>query len=437
MKNNYQNQTRILLEEKDLPRNYLNLSFYLKRYLGKLPEPPLHPVTRKPVGPADLAPLFPMELIKQEVSLEEFIPIPQEVHDLYKLYRPTPLIRARRLEKALGTNCSIYFKYEGASPVGSHKLNTALAQAYYNKKEGIKRLTTETGAGQWGTALSLACNYFGLACTVYMVKTSYEHKPYRKVMMETYGAKVFSSPSQKTRAGRKFLKENPATSGSLGMAISEAVEDCVGDPKAHYSLGSVLNHVLLHQTVIGLEAKKQMEMAGEYPDIIIGCFGGGSNMAGISFPFLADKISGKKPKLKVVAVEPTACPSFTQGEYKYDFGDTEGLTPLIKMYTLGHTFMPDPIHAGGLRYHGAAPLVSFLYDQKLITAVAYGQKEVFEAAVFFAKAEGIIPAPESAHAVKAVIDEARKNRRKVILFNLSGHGLLDLGAYEEYLKGGL
>lgn len=435
----YQNNTKIILEEKDLPEKYLNLSFYLKKYLGKLPDPPLHPATKKPVGPEDLAPLFPMELIKQEVSLDEYVPVPEEVRAIYCLYRPTPLIRARRLEKVLDTPAHIYFKYEGVSPVGSHKPNTAIAQAYYNQKEGIKRLTTETGAGQWGSALAMACKFFGLSCTVYMVKVSYNQKPYRRVVMETFGAEVIPSPSTKTQAGRKFLKENPKTSGSLGMAISEAVEDAASDLKAHYSLGSVLNHVLLHQTVIGLEAKKQMDKAGEYPDIIIGCFGGGSNMAGISFPFLADKISGKKADLRVIAVEPKACPSFTEGDYKYDFGDSIGLTPLLMMYTLGHTFVPDPIHAGGLRYHGAAPLTSFLYKQGIIEAVAYAQKPVFEAAMLFAQAEGIIVAPESAHAIKAVIDEAEKckqeNKKKVILFNLSGHGLLDLGAYDEFLKG--
>lgn len=435
------NNTKIVLEEKELPEKYLNISFYLNKYLGKLPEPPLHPGTKKPVGPQDLAPLFPMELIKQEVTLDEFVPIPEEVREVYKLYRPSPLVRARRLEKRLDTPAHIYFKYEGVSPVGSHKLNTALVQAYYNKKEGVKRLTTETGAGQWGTALSLACNFFGLKCTVYMVRVSFEQKPYRRVMMETFGAEVFASPSRQTAAGRKFLEDDPKTSGSLGMAISEAVEDAVNDQNTHYSLGSVLNHVLLHQTIIGLEAKKQMEKIGEYPDTIIGCFGGGSNMAGISFPFLVDKISGEKANLRVMAIEPRACPSFTAGEYKYDFGDTQGLTPLLKMYTLGHAFVPDPIHAGGLRYHGAAPLTSFLYKEGLIEAKAYAQLPVFEAARVFAQAEGIIPAPESAHAIKAVIDEAKKckqeNKKEVILFNLSGHGLLDLAAYDEYLRGKL
>ncbi|TSC53683.1 MAG: tryptophan synthase beta chain [Microgenomates group bacterium LiPW_16] len=433
--------TKIILEEKELPENYLNLSYYLKRYLGKLPEPPLHPGTKKPIGPADLAPLFPMELIKQEVSLEEFIPISEEVREIYKLYRPTPLIRARRLEKFLDTPAHIYFKYEGVSPVGSHKPNTAIAQAYYNKKEGVRRLTTETGAGQWGSALAMATNFFGLECTIYMVKVSYEQKPYRRIMMETFGADVYSSPSNKTAAGRKFLEENPKTSGSLGMAISEAIEDAVSDPKAHYSLGSVLNHVLLHQTVIGLEAKKQMEKVGEYPDIIIGCCGGGSNLSGISFPFLADKISGKKANLRVLAVEPEACPSLTKGEYRYDFGDTVGLTPLLKMYTVGHDFVPAPIHAGGLRYHGDAPLLCFLYNQKIIEAVAYGQRPIFESAVLFAKTEGIVPAPESAHAIKAVVEEAEKAKKeggkKTILFNLSGHGLLDLAAYDEFIHGKL
>jgi tryptophan synthase beta chain len=428
--------TKFMLEEKDLPEKYLNISFYLNKYLGKLPGPPLHPATKKPIGPADLAPLFPMELIKQEVSLSEFIPIPAEVKAIYSLYRPSPLIRARRFEKYLDTPAHIYFKYEGVSPVGSHKPNTAIAQAYYNKKEGIERLTTETGAGQWGSALAMATNFFGLKCTIYMVRVSYQQKPYRRIMMETFGAKVYASPSSKTATGKKFLKEHPQTSGSLGMAISEAIEDAASDPKAHYSLGSVLNHVLLHQSVIGLEAKKQMEKAGEYPDIIIGCCGGGSNLAGISFPFLAEKISGKRPKLRVVAVEPEVCPSLTRGKYAYDFGDTVGLTPLLKMYTVGHDFVPKPIHAGGLRYHGDAPLISFLYDQKIIEAVAYPQKPIFASAILFAKAEGIIPAPESAHAIKAVIDEAekckREKRRAVILFNLSGHGLLDLTAYDAF-----
>lgn len=415
---------KIMLEEKDIPENYLNISYYLKKYLGQLPELPLNPVTKKPIGPSDLTPLFPMELIRQEVTLEKEVEIPEEVRELYKMYRPSPLIRANGLEKSLDTPAHIYFKYEGVSPVGSHKLNTALAQAFYNKKERVKRLVTETGAGQWGSALALACNFFGIDCTVYMVRISYEQKPYRKDLMEVYGAEVFASP-----IGDKNSK------GSLGMAISDAINDVIKSKNSHYALGSVLNHVLLHQTVIGQEAKKQMEKASEYPDIIIGCCGGGSNLAGISFPFIVDKLSGRRKNLRVVAVEPTACPSLTKGEYRYDFGDTAGLTPLLKMYTVGHDFVPSPIHAGGLRYHGDAPLISFCYDKKLIEAVAYEQTLVFEAAVIFAKTEGIVPAPESAHAIKAVIDEAnfakKTDEKKVILFNLSGHGLLDLGAYEK------
>ncbi|MFZ5845514.1 MAG: TrpB-like pyridoxal phosphate-dependent enzyme, partial [Patescibacteria group bacterium] len=409
------------------------------KYLGELPEPPLDPKTRHPVGPEALSRLFPMALIKQEVSLEKEIPIPEEVRELYKLYRPTPLLRAKRLEKALATPARIYFKYEGVSPVGSHKLNTALAQAYYNQKEGVKELTTETGAGQWGSALALACKLFGLKCRVFMVKSSYSQKPYRRTVMELYGAKVFASPSQETTAGRSFLARNPKTSGSLGMAISEAIEVAATTPGAHYALGSVLNHVLLHQSVIGQEAKIQLTKEGVYPEVVVGCCGGGSNLSGIAFPFLADKLSGKRKHLRVVAVEPTACPSLTKGEYRYDSGDTAGLTPLLKMYTVGSDFVPSPIHAGGLRYHGDAPLICFLYHKELIEAVAYGQKEVFEAAKLFAQAEGIIPAPESAHAIKQVIAEAlqakEEGRKKVILFNLSGHGLLDLGAYEAFLSG--
>lgn len=429
-----------ILGSRELPTSYLNLSYYLKNYLGELPEPPLDPKTGNPIGPEALAPLFPMELIKQEVSLEREIPIPEEVRELYKMYRPTPLLRARRLEKALDTPAAIYFKYEGVSPVGSHKLNTALAQAYYNKKEGVKGLTTETGAGQWGSALALACKLFHLTCQVFMVKSSFEQKPYRKTVMRLYGATVFASPSAKTNAGRAFLAHDPVTSGSLGMAISEAIEVAIAQGY-HYALGSVLNHVLLHQTVIGQEAQKQMEKEGVYPDIVIGCCGGGSNLAGISFPFLADKLSGDHPKLRVVAVEPTACPSLTRGEYRYDSGDTAGMTPLLKMYTMGSNFVPSPIHAGGLRYHGDAPLVCFLYHKKLMEAVAYEQREVFAAAQLFAEKEGIIPAPESAHAIRHVIVEAEKakkeGRKKVILFNLSGHGLLDLEGYEQYLDGKL
>ncbi len=427
-------ENKIILSEKDIPTHFYNILPDLPKPL----DPPLNPKTKKPIGPEDLSRLFPMELIKQEVSTESEIEIPEEVREIYKLYRPTPLFRAKRLEKFLDTPARIYYKYEGVSPVGSHKLNTALVQAYYNKKEGVKRLTTETGAGQWGSALAMACNFFGLDCTVYMVKCSYEQKPYRKSIMKIFGANVFPSPSQNTVYGKKVLKESPENSGSLGIAISEAIEDAVSHPDTKYSLGSVLNHVLMHQTVIGQEAKKQLEMANEYPDIIIGCIGGGSNLAGISFPFITDKLKMGK-KLRIIAVEPSACPSLTKGEYKYDFGDTAEMTPLLKMYTLGHTFMPNPIHAGGLRYHGKAPIISLLCNEKIVEARSYSQSPVFKAAIDFAKCEGIIPAPESSYAIKAAIDEALKCREektgKTILFNLSGHGLLDLNAFDKYLSG--
>lgn len=425
-------ETKILLSEKDIPRQWYNI-------IADLPEPlppVIHPTTRKPVGPEDLAPIFPMALIQQEVSTERWVDIPEEVLEIYKLWRPTPLYRAKALEKALQTPAKIYYKYEGVSPAGSHKPNTAVAQAYYNKKEGVKRLATETGAGQWGSALALACRLMGLACTVYMVKISYQQKPYRRSMMQVWGAEVYPSPSDRTESGKRILAQDKDSPGSLGIAISEAVEDAATHEDTRYSLGSVLNHVLLHQTIIGLEAKKQLEIAGDYPDIVIACHGGGSNFAGISFPFLQDKLTGKKENLRAIAAEPSACPSLTKGYYTYDFGDTAGLTPLIKMYTLGHTFIPSGIHAGGLRYHGAAPLVSFLLDKKLIEAVAYPQVPVFAAAVQFARSEGIIPAPESAHAIKAVIDEAircrEEGKSRVILFNLSGHGHFDLGAYDAY-----
>jgi tryptophan synthase beta chain len=428
-------ETKILLSEKDIPTRWYNIAADLPHPL----DPPLHPGTHQPLGPDDLAPIFPMGLIMQEVSAERWIEIPDQVLDAYRLYRPTPLYRARRLERVLDTPAKIYYKYEGMSPPGSHKPNTAIAQAYYNKQEGVKRLATETGAGQWGSALALACRIFDLECTVYMVKVSYNQKPYRRVMMEVWGANVFASPSEHTRAGRQILSEDADSPGSLGIAISEAVEDAVSRDDTRYSLGSVLNHVLLHQTVVGLEAKKQMEMAGDYPDVVVGCVGGGSNFAGLSFPFLADKFAGKQ--VRALAVEPTACPTLTKGQFRYDFGDTVGLTPLVRMYTLGHTFIPAGIHAGGLRYHGDAPLISLLVKEGLMEAVAYHQNPCFEAAITFARAEGIIPAPEAAHAIKAAFDEAvaakEAGEKRVILFNLSGHGHFDLGAYDDYLAGKL
>ena len=429
--------TQFSLNESEIPEYYLNISYYLKKYLGKLPDPPLNPMTKQPAGPADLSAIFPMELIKQEVSLEEKIAIPEEVRELYKLYRPTSLIRAHRLEKFLDTPAHIYYKYEGASPTGAHKLNTAIAQAYYNKKEGTKTLATETGAGQWGSALALAANFFEMKLVVFMVRVSFDQKPFRKTVMETYGAEVFASPSIETEYGKKVLKSNQNHPGSLGIAISEALETVVKNKGYKYSLGSVLNHVLLHQTVVGLEAKKQIEKAGEYPDVVIGCVGGGSNFAGIAFPFMVDKLSGKKAKTRYIGVEPSSCPTLTKGKYKYDFGDTAQMTPLLKMHTLGSDFIPSPIHAGGLRYHGMAPQISFLYHEKLMEAVTYEQNPVFQAGVDFARCEGIIPAPESSHAIKSAMDEAIKARKegkkKVILFNLSGHGLLDLNGYDKFL----
>jgi len=425
--------TKILLQESEMPTSWYNI-------VPDLPVPPapvLHPGTGQPVGPADLAPLFPMALIMQEVSAERYIEIPEEVQAIYRLYRPSPLIRARRLEKALDTPAHIYYKYEGVSPVGSHKPNTAIPQVYYNMKEGVKRIATETGAGQWGSAVAMATNFFGLQCKVYMVKVSYNQKPYRRIMMETYGASVVASPSVDTNAGRAALAKDPNANGSLGLAISEAVEDAATRDDTKYSLGSVLNHVLMHQTVIGEEALKQMEKAGEYPDVVIGCVGGGSNFAGLVFPFIREKLHGKK--IRLVAVEPEACPSLTKGVYAFDYGDTAQMAPVVKMYTLGHNFMPAGIHAGGLRYHGMSPLVSLLYDQKIIEAVAVHQLPTFAAAVQFARCEGILPAPESAHAIRTAIDEAlrcKKNGRKeVILFNLSGHGHFDLAAYDQYLHG--
>jgi tryptophan synthase beta chain len=433
-------RTKFLLGENDIPKSYYNI------VADMIPKnipmyPPLHPATHQPVGPDDLAPLFPMGLIGQEVSTERDIEIPKPVREIYKLYRPTPLIRARRLEKALDTPAHIYYKYEGVSPAGSHKLNTAIAQAFYNQQEGVKKLSTETGAGQWGSALSMACNFFNMECQVYMVKISYQQKPYRRILMETFGARVTPSPSNETQAGRSILAENPDSPGSLGIAISEAVEvAATSGGTIKYSLGSVLSHVLLHQTVVGQEAMQQMEMAGEAPDVVIGCVGGGSNYAGFAFPFLSEKLKGRS-QARFIAVEPTASPSLTRGLYAYDYGDTVKMTPLVKMHTLGHTFVPAPIHAGGLRYHGMAPLLCSLYDAKYIEAVACHQNPVFEAAVQFARAEGIIPAPEPAHAIRVVIDQALEAKasgeKRVIVFNLSGHGHFDLAAYEQYLAGNL
>ena len=430
-------QTRFTLSEADLPKFWYNI---LADSPVSMP-PVLHPGTLEPVTPEFLNVLFPMELIMQEVSTERYIEIPEEVREAYKLFRPTPLIRARRLEKMLGTPAHIYYKYEGASPTGSHKSNTALAQAYYNKISGTKALTTETGAGQWGSALSMACGFFDLDLEVYMVKVSYDQKPYRRFLMETYGAQVFASPTNLTQAGRSILAEDPDSPGSLGIAISEAVEVAAtsGGTKK-YALGSVLNHVLMHQSVIGEESLKQMDMAGEYPDVVIGCVGGGSNFAGIAFPFLRENLrNGQRTRL--LAVEPCATPSLTRGVYAFDYGDTAQMAPVVKMYTLGHSFIPASIHAGGLRYHGMAPTLCALYDAGLIEAVAVHQKATFDAALMFAHSEGIVPAPESAHAIRSAIDEALQAKetgeKKVILFNLSGHGNFDLTAYDAYNNGRL
>jgi len=430
-------QTRFLLNETDLPKFWYNV-------MADSPVPPqpvLHPATKEPVTPDFLSVLFPMELILQEISTERFIEIPEPVREIYKLYRPTPLIRARRLEQLLGTPAHIYFKNESVSPVGSHKPNTAIPQAFYNKAAGTKAITTETGAGQWGTSLAMACNFFGMDLEVYMVKISYQQKPYRRIFMETYGAQVFASPTDRTEYGRSLLAQDPNNNGSLGIAISEAVEVAAksGGTKK-YSLGSVLNHVLLHQTVIGEEALKQMDLAGEYPDVVIGCVGGGSNFGGIAYPFLRENLKNGR-RTRLVAVEPTATPSLTKGVYTFDYGDTAQMAPIVKMYTLGHTFMPAGIHAGGLRYHGMAPSLSAFYDAGLIEAVAVPQTGTFDAAVMFARTEGIIPAPESAHAIRAAIDEAldakAKGEKRVILFNLSGHGHFDMTAYQSYLSGDL
>ncbi|MCC6527607.1 MAG: TrpB-like pyridoxal phosphate-dependent enzyme [Polyangiaceae bacterium] len=416
-----------------IPTTYYNLL----PDIGVPGSPPLDPATQQPVGPDKLAALFPMALLEQEMSAAVHIPIPEELLEAYADFRPTPLRRARRFEKALGTRSAIYYKYEGVSPVGSHKLNTALAQAYYNREAGVKRIATETGAGQWGTALSYACRTFGIACNVYMVKVSYHQKPFRRTMMELYGASVHASPSQETSYGRSLSASHPDHPGSLGVAISEAIEDTVTHPGTKYALGSVLNHVLLHQTIIGQEALAQLDTLGVFPDVVVGCHGGGSNFAGIAFPFAKHKANGKD--IEIIAAEPASCPTLTKGEFRYDHGDTANMTPLMKMYTLGSGFVPDPIHAGGLRYHGAAPQVSELLARGMIAARAYPQGVTFDVARTFAGAEGIIPAPESAHAIAAAAEVAREadaaGKARTILFNLSGHGLLDLGAYQDFLAG--
>jgi tryptophan synthase beta chain len=427
---------KIFLNESEMPRHWYNIQ-------ADLPEPlppVIHPGTKEPIGPDDLAPLFPMALIAQEVSQERYIEIPDEILDIYKIWRPSPLIRAREWEKALDTPARIYYKWEGVSPAGSHKPNTSIAQAYYNKEEGIRRITTETGAGQWGSALALACNFFDIECKVFMVKVSFYQKPYRRLMMEAWGATCVPSPSQETNAGRTILEKDPDTPGSLGIAISEAVEQAAGRDDTKYSLGSVLNHVMLHQSIIGEEAMKQFEMAGDYPDVVIGCAGGGSNFAGFVFPFVRDKIVDGKD-VKVTAVEPKACPTLTKGLYKYDFGDTACTTPLLRMHTLGHDFIPAPLHAGGLRYHGMAPLVSHLHELGLIESESHHQKTCFDANLSFARAEGHLMAPETSHAMREVMDEALRCKEsgeaKVIAFNASGHGHFDMASYEKYFGGEL
>ena len=427
---------KYLLPENEIPKSWYNLMADLPSH----PEPPLHPGTKQPIGPDDLAPLFPMEIIMQEVSMEREIDIPDPVRSIYKQWRPAPLYRARNLEKFLDTPAKIYYKYEGVSPSGSHKPNTAVPQAFYNAQEGVKKITTETGAGQWGSSLAYAGALFGIDVQVFMVKVSFQHTPYRKALMESFGAQCFASPSEMTNSGRAILEQNPDSSGSLGIAISEAVEIAATNDDTKYALGSVLNHVLMHQSIVGLESIKQMEMAGDYPDVIVGCTGGGSNFAGIAFPFLGQKLRGGSD-IDIVAVEPAACPSLTKGQYAYDFGDTGQMTPLVKMHTLGSSFIPPAFHAGGLRYHGMAPLVSHIKDLGLIDAVSYTQLEVFEAGVQFARAEGIIPAPEANHAVKGAIVEALKCKKegqsKTILFNLCGHGHFDMQAYTDYFAGKL
>jgi len=427
---------KIVLSESEMPNKWYNI---IADMVNK-PMPMLHPGTKQPLKPEEMEGLFAKELVVQEFSQERFIEIPDEVQQLYKIYRPSPLVRASGLEKALDTPAKIYFKNESVSPVGSHKLNSALPQAYYNKVQGIKHITTETGAGQWGSAMSIACKHFGLDLQVYMVKVSYEQKPYRKSIMQTYGADVISSPSVRTAAGRAFLEKHPNSSGSLGIAISEAIEVAVSQPDTRYTLGSVLNHVMIHQSIIGLEAEKQLAIAGDYPDVVIGCFGGGSNFSGLAFPLLRYNLTAGK-KTRFIAAEPASCPKLTRGKFEYDFGDTEGMTPLIPMFTLGHDFAPADIHAGGLRYHGAGAIISQLVKDKFIEAQSVKQLDTFEAGVLFARAEGIIPAPESTHAIAVAIQEALKAKEegaeKVILFNLSGHGLIDMAAYDSYFAGNL
>jgi len=431
------NETKIVLDEEEIPTHWYNIQADLPSPL----DPPLNPGTGEPIGPQDLEAIFPKELIRQEVSMERYIRIPEEIREVYRLWRPTPLYRASRLEKALKTPAKIYYKWEGVSPAGSHKPNTAVAQAYYNMKEGVERIATETGAGQWGSALSFGTCLFGLDCMVYMVRISFDQKPYRRILMKTWGAECIASPSERTKFGRQILEKDPDSPGSLGIAISEAIEDTVTHERTKYALGSVLNHVLLHQTVVGEETKRQFEKIDEYPDALFGCVGGGSNFAGASFPFIADKLSGKSKDLRVVSCEPKACPTLTKGPYMYDFGDTAEMTPLLMMYTLGHDFVPPPIHAGGLRYHGDAPLLCKLTKEGYMEANAYHQNEVFDAATLFARTEGFVIAPETAHCVKATIDEAIRCREtgeeKVLFFASSGHGHFDLAAYDAYFMGKL
>lgn len=425
-------RSKTILQEDEIPKNWYNI----QADMPSLPDPPVNPESGEPVGPEDLAPIFPNAIIKQEMSQDRWIPIPEEVKEVYRLWRPTPLYRAKRLEEDLGTPARIYYKWEGVSPPGSHKPNTAVAQAYYNAEEGTERLTTETGAGQWGSALAFGASFFDIDARVYMVRVSYDQKPYRRILMQIWGAECVPSPSELTKFGKKILGDDPETPGSLGIAIGEAIEDAATNEDSKYTIGSVLNHVILHQTIVGLEAKRQFEIVDDYPDALFGCVGGGSNFAGATFPFLGDELTGKKSNLKVVACEPEACPTLTRAPYAYDHGDSAGLTPLFKMYTLGHEFIPPPVHAGGLRYHGDAPLACKLVIDGYMEASAYHQTEVFEAAVRFARSEGFVVAPETAHAVKGVIDEALKcketGEEKTIYFNNSGHGHFDLSAYDEY-----